>query len=126
MLETARFWRSGIRFWQAAIARSPLTTVEIFDTIRAYDASYKLGQLGESIGTVYTDRNAGIAARLGDTPAMITVQSAVRDSDRQTASTFEFQLVDERRLFPLLTYATLLETIDVALDRVGEGTARRG
>ncbi len=102
----------------------PLTTVEIFDTIRAYDASYKLGQLGESIGTVYTDRNAGIAARLGDTPAMITVQSAVRDSDRQTASTFEFQLVDERRLFPLLTYATLLETIDVALDRVGEGTAR--
>ncbi|MBN1858272.1 hypothetical protein JW848_03595 [Candidatus Bipolaricaulota bacterium] len=102
----------------------PLTTVEIFDTIRAYDASYKLGRLGEPIGTVYADRNAGIAARLGDLPTMITVQSAVRDSDRQIPSTYELQLVDERRLLPLLAYATLLETIDVALDRVGEGTAR--
>lgn len=102
----------------------PLTTVEILDTIRAYDASYKLGRLGETIGTVYADRNAGVAARLGELPEMIAVESSVRDSDRQVTSTLNLQLVDERRLLPLLTYATLLETIDVALDRVGEGTAR--
>lgn len=102
----------------------PLTTVEIYDTIRAYDASYKLGRLGEPIGTVYADRSAGIAARLGDMPRMIEVRSSIRDIDRQITSSLELQLVDERRLLPLLTYATLLDTIDTALDRVGQGTAR--
>ncbi len=114
----------GHPFLAGGTCAFPLTTVEILDTIRAYDASYKLGRLGETIGVIHTDRNAGIAGRLGDSPAMIAVQSSVRDSDRQITSTLDFQLVDERRLLPLLTYVTLLESIDVALDRVGEGTAR--
>jgi len=114
----------GHPFLAGGTCAFPLTTVEILDTIRAYDASYKLGRLGETIGVIHTDRNAGIAGRLGDPPAMIAVQSSVRDSDRHITSTLDFQLVDQRRLLPLLTYVTLLESIDVALDRVGEGTAR--
>ena len=100
----------------------PMTTVSIIDTMRSYEASFKLGTLGDPIGTVLEDRMPAIGGRIGEEADTIQVSYQVEDSDRGLTETFEFGMVDEIRLIPELLLSTGFEAIDRTLDRVGQGT----
>ena len=112
----------GHRFIYDGTATFPMTTVSIIDTMKAYDASFKLGALGESIGTISEDRIAAIGGRIGNLPNGIELSLSAIDSDSARAETFSIELVDEPRLMPELLLSTSFEAIDGTLDRVGQGT----
>lgn len=112
----------GHRFIYNGPSRFPMTTVSIVDTMKAYDASFKLGTLGATIGTVREDRIAAIGGRIGDPFDGIDLTFAVADPEAASAETFYIELAGEPRLMPELLLATGFEAIDTTLDRVGQGT----
>lgn len=100
----------------------PLTTVSIIDTMKAFDASFKLGTIGPTIGVVNEDRSAAIGGRVGGTPSTLGFEVSVENVDDGASRTLTMRLVDEPRLVPELILAAGLEAIDSVLDRVGPGT----
>ena len=100
----------------------PMTTVSIIDTMRSYEASFKLGTLGETIGVVLEDRMPAIGGRIGESADLIQVTYDVEDSDRAWSRSFDFGMVNETRLIPELVLSTGFQAIDGTLDRVGSGT----
>ncbi len=100
----------------------PLTTVSILDTIKALDASFKLGTIGAPIGVIREDRTAAIGGTLGGTAATVGVEFLVEDLQEGGRRTLSTRLVDEPRLLPELLLASGLEAIDSVLDRIGPGT----
>lgn len=112
----------GHRFLLNGRAAFPLTRVHIYDTMKTYDASFKLGTLREPTGTILQDRTAGIGGSIGRLPQGIDLSVAVKDMDTESSDTLHIELVDEPRLMWELLLATGLEAIDEVLDRIGQGT----
>ena len=100
----------------------PMSTVSIIDTMKTYQASFKLGTLGETIGTIFEDRTAAIGGRIGPEADTIELLLGVHDLDREVTKDFAIGLVDESRLMPELLLSTGFEAIDRTLDRIGAGT----
>jgi hypothetical protein len=100
----------------------PMTTVSIIDTMKTYTASFKLGTLGDTIGTIFEDRTAAIGGRIGPETDTIELVLGVHDLDRDVTKDFAVGLVDEPRLMPELLLSTGFEAIDRTLDRIGSGT----
>lgn len=103
-------------------ASFPLTTAHIYDTIKAYDASFKLGAIGETIGAITEDRMSGIGGFAGEPADMVDLSLSVEDLDTGLIRNFQIELVDEPRLMWELLLASGFEAIDSTLDRIGQGT----
>jgi hypothetical protein len=112
----------GHRFIYNGDSAFPMMTVSIIDTMKAYDASFKLGSLGGTIGTISQDRTAAIGGTIGDLPDGIALSIAATDLDEKRSQDFDVKLVDEPRLMPELLLSTGFEAVDTALDRIGQGT----
>jgi len=112
----------GHRFIYNGSSRFPMTTVSIVDTMKAYDASFKLGTLGPTVGTIFEDRIAAIGGRIGAPFDGIDLSLEVTDVDANREETWYVEVVDEPRLMPEILLATGFEAIDTTLDRVGQGT----
>jgi hypothetical protein len=62
------------------------------------------------IGTVLQDRATAIAGKLGPGPRMIPVTISL-ESTRQPKQTFRFTVVNDQLFGPLMTYASILNTL---------------
>lgn len=100
----------------------PLTTVHIYDTIKAYDASFKIGTLGATVGSILADRMTAIGGRLGQSAHLVDLSLGVHNKDNSATNSFQIDLVDEPRIMWYLILVSGLEAIDSSLDRVGQGT----
>jgi len=112
----------GHPFISNGASNFPMTTVSVIDTMKTYQASFKLGTLGDTIGTIFEDRTAAIGGRIGPETDTIELLLEVEDVDRGLTASYEAGLVDEPHLMPELLLSTGFEAIDRALDRVGPGT----
>jgi len=112
----------GHRFIYNGPSAFPMTTVSIIDTMKAFDASFKLGSIGDVIGTVSEDRVAAIGGTIGQVPYGIHLSLDAVDADSSRQANFEVELVDEPRLMPELLLSTGFEAIDTTLDRIGQGS----
>jgi hypothetical protein len=112
----------GHPFLSTGTTDFPLTTAHIYDTMKSYDASFKLGMLGDSIGSILADRSAGVAGRVGRTADLVRLSLAVLDRDTGGMMTFKVGLVREPLVLPNLLLASGIEAVDQALDRIGQGT----
>jgi len=73
-------------------------------------SSIKLSSTGEIIGTFLQDRATTIAGRLGTGPQMIPVTISL-SSNRAPTRTFKYTVVNDPLFGPLMTYASLLNTL---------------
>src|SRR5262249_21160540 len=101
----------------------PMTRAYVYAVLPSLFASMKLSSTGDIIGTVLQDRATAIAGRLGPGPRMIPVSvslervrgkgAAASDSSAITAPkrSFKFSVVNDPLFGPLMTYASLLNTI---------------
>lgn len=112
----------GHPFIQHGASRFPLTTVSVIDTMKSFEASFKLGTLGETIGTIFEDRIPAVGGGIGPMPEMIELSIGVEDTDADRSTTYAVELIDEPQLIPELLLSTGFEAIDTTLDRVGPGT----
>jgi len=112
----------GHPFVSHGASRFALTTVSIIDTMKTFDASFKLGTLGDTIGTIFEDRIAAVGGGIGPMPDMIGLSIKVDDLDRNESTSYSIDIVNEPQLIPELLLSTGFEAIDTTLDRVGPGT----
>ena len=112
----------GHPFISNGSSQFPLTSVSIINTMKSFEASFKLGTLGDPIGTILEDRATAIGGRLGPVADLIDLSLAVRDTDRNFENTYSIGLVDEPRLMPELLLSMGYQAIDTTLDRIGQGT----
>ena len=82
--------------------------------------SYKLANIGESIGTVTQDRLAGIVADLGAGPTGSPITSTVTDLDTGKSRSGRSDVVLPEFL-PFLAFEHLFMNVDVTIDRIGPG-----
>lgn len=112
----------GHPFVNNGASQFPLTSVSIISTMKSFEASFKLGTLGDSLGTILEDRAAAIGGRLGPVADLIDVSLAVEDTDRNLTQDFSIGLVKEPQMVPNLLLSMGYQAIDTTLDRVGQGT----
>ena len=88
----------------------PMTRAYVYTVLPSLFSSMKLSTTGETIGTVVQDRATAIAGRLGAGPRMIPVTIAL-ESGRGPKQTFNFKVVNDQLFGPLMTYASILNTL---------------
>jgi hypothetical protein len=88
----------------------PMTRAYVYTVLPSLFSSMKLSTTGEIIGTVLQDRAAAIAGRLGNGPRMIPIAVSL-ESTRAAKQTFHFNVVNDPLFGPLMTYASILNTL---------------
>jgi hypothetical protein len=88
----------------------PMTRAYVYTVLPSLFSSMKLSTTGEIIGTVLQDRAAAIAGRLGNGPRMIPIAVSL-ESTRAAKQTFHFTVVNDPLFGPLMTYASILNTL---------------
>ena len=109
--------RSATRSTTSARRRFPMTRAWIHTLLPSLMNSSKLGSLGEVIGTFDQDRATAIAGTLGAAPSMLPI-TLVLDTDRGPSRTFHFSVVRDQLFTPLLTYLSVVNTLQVVRARV--------
>ncbi len=88
----------------------PMTRAYVYTVLPSLFSSMKLSTTGEIIGTVVQDRATAIAGKLGAGPNMIPVTVSL-ESARGPKQTFNFRVVNDQLFGPLMTYASILNTL---------------
>ncbi len=88
----------------------PMTRAYVYTVLPSLFSSIKLSSTGEVIGTFLQDRATTIAGRLGPGPRMIPVTISLA-STRAATRTFKYTVVNDPLFGPLMTYASLLNTL---------------
>jgi len=99
----------------------PMTRAYVYTILPSLFSSMKLSSTGEVIGTVLQDRATAIAGRLGPAPRMIPVKVTLESTRRQT-ETFNFTVVNDQLFGPLMTYASILNTLGSYERQFGSAT----
>ncbi len=88
----------------------PMTRAYVYTVLPSLFSSMKLSGTGDVIGTVTQDRATAIAGTLGPGPHMLPVALTL-ESQRAPNHTFKFGVVNDQLFGPLLTYASILNSL---------------
>lgn len=105
-----RVYAFGHPMYNLGPTEFPMTRAYVYTVLPSLFSSMKLSTTGDVIGTFTQDRATAIAGRLGPAPSMIPISIAL-ESDRAPKRTFHFEVVDDQLFTPLMTYASILNTL---------------
>jgi hypothetical protein len=88
----------------------PMTRAYTYTVLPSLFSSMKLSGTGDVIGTFLQDRATAVSGKLGPGPRMIPVTLTL-ESQRASTRTFHFGVVNDQLFGPLMTYATILNTL---------------
>src|SRR5207249_1947854 len=87
-----------------------MTRAYVYTVLPSLFSSMKLSSTGQIIGTFLQDRATAIAGKLGPGPHMIPL-SLTLESRHAEKHTFHFGIVNDQLFGPLMTYATILNSL---------------
>src|SRR5215211_3627675 len=105
-----RVYAFGHPMYNLGPTEFPMTRAYVYTVLPSLFSSMKLSTTGETIGTVVQDRATAIAGRLGAGPKLIPITVSL-ESSRAAKQTFHFGVVNDPLFGPLMTYATVLNTL---------------
>jgi hypothetical protein len=105
-----RVYAFGHPMYNLGPTEFPMTRAYVYTVLPSLFSSMKLSTTGEVIGTVLQDRATAIAGRLGAGPKLIPITVSL-ESTRAPKQTFHFGVVNDPLFGPLMTYATVLNTL---------------
>ena len=114
----------GHPFINNGSSQFPLASVSIISTMKSFEASFKLGTLGDPLGTILEDRSAAIGGQLGLVADLIDLSLSVEDIDRHVQQDYAIGLIKEPQLVPDLLLSMGYQAIDTTIDRIGPGTVQ--
>jgi hypothetical protein len=121
-IEGDRVLMLGHPFLQRGPVTLPLATAEIVTVFPSRQLSFKLGSIGQVVGSVLADRRAGLVGRLGEAPAMIPV--AVRVDRDGRSLDYEFTVAADPQLTPNLVFWCLYNALLAQGDDQSQQTLR--
>ena len=105
-----RVYAFGHPMYNLGPTEFPMTRAYVYTVLPSLFSSMKLSTTGEVIGTVLQDRATAIAGRLGAGPRLIPITVSL-ESNRAPKQTFHFGVVNDPLFGPLMTYASILNTL---------------
>lgn len=105
-----RVYAFGHPMYNLGPTEFPMTRAYVYTVLPSLFSSMKLSSTGEVIGTFLQDRATTVAGRLGAGPKMIPVSIALQRTDAPRR-TFKYTVVNDPLFGPLMTYASLLNTL---------------
>lgn len=99
------------------------SAVYIYHSFPSFVMPFKLGFPYQLLGEVIQDRNSGILAKLNKFPKVVSCKMEVCDSNKNTAIKSGAKIVQQNDILQSVINALLIQTIDHAIDRIGQGTA---
>ena len=105
-----RVYAFGHPMYNLGPTEFPMTRAYVYTVLPSLFSSIKLSSTGEIIGTFLQDRATTIAGRLDAGPRMIPVTISL-SSSRAPTRTFKYTVVNDPLFGPLMTYASLLNTL---------------
>jgi len=99
------------------------SAVYIYHSFPSILMPFKLGFPYRLAGIVLQDREAGILAHLNHFPKIVSCRVNVRDIDKNTDIQKGTRIVPHNDLVESIVSALVLQSIDQAIDRIGQGTA---
>ncbi len=105
-----RVYAFGHPLYNLGPTEFPMTRAYVYTVLPSLFSSMKLSTTGQVIGTFLQDRATAIAGKLGPGPQMLPV-TVTLDSGRGSPRTFHFGVVNDQLFAPLMTYATILNTL---------------
>lgn len=114
----------GHPFMQRGECNFFMNKVWILGCIPNMQSSYKVGNIGEVIGTFNQDRASGIGGKEGKAPASIPVFVSVSDTGSGQNTAVRVRIIEDEKLVPAILDAAVYNTVTKTMDRNGGGTAR--
>ena len=105
-----RVYAFGHPFYNLGPTEFPMTRAYVHTLLPSLFSSSKLSTTGDVIGTFRQDRATTIAGTLGDAPSMLPIRLAL-ETDRGFRRSFSFEVVRDQLFTPLLTYFSVLNTL---------------
>jgi hypothetical protein len=99
----------------------PMTRAYVHALLPSLFASAKLASIGDVIGTIQQDRATAIAGTLGRGPDLVPV-SLTLAPERGASRTFAFGIVKDQLFTPLLTFASIVNTLQAYEREFGAAT----
>ena len=114
----------GHSFMQRGESSFFMTKAWVLGVIPNLQSGYKVGNIGEPVGSITQDRSTGIGGSLGALPKTIPLFVTANDSDRALTSNVRVRLVEDEQLVPSIVDAVVVNTVSKTVDRAGGGTAK--
>jgi hypothetical protein len=99
------------------------SSVYIYHSFPSIIMPFKIGSPYLLLGEVIQDRSAGILAKLNQFPKIISCQIKVHDLDSGLEITSDAKIVPQKEIVESIIPAFLIQSVDNAIDRIGQGTA---
>ncbi|HHX25314.1 MAG TPA: hypothetical protein GX721_01460 [Firmicutes bacterium] len=99
------------------------TGAEVHRVVSSILKPYKIGSPLDVVGTVTQDRSKGVLVQLDETPKTIPIALTVKDKDTGAVRTFRADIIDSEVLIGKLVSSFILECLDSAIDRIGQGSS---
>lgn len=119
--DTERVYAFGHPFLSLGSSDMPMTESSVITVIPNAFNSFKLAVTGRMVGSISQDRATGILGQLGHAPRMIPVKLNLHTS-RDSVEEFNYEIVSDEFLTPLLLNITVFNSIATRERSVGEAT----
>lgn len=116
-----RIYAFGHPFLSSGATSWPMAESSIVTVVPNLNNSFKLSAAGNLVGSINQDRSTGVYGQLGDKPRMVPVRLTVHTSRNKT-ETYNFEIVSDPFLTPLLTKITMFSAITATERQIGSQT----
>ncbi|MBL8203014.1 MAG: hypothetical protein JNM09_02200 [Blastocatellia bacterium] len=116
-----KIYAFGHPFLSVGVTEWPMNEGEVVIVVPSVANSFKLAKPTAMVGTMRGDRSTGIFGELGIAPTMIPVEINLKTS-RGESKNYQFEIVNDRFLSPLLMQITTLSTLTGSERQIGDAT----
>jgi SpoIVB peptidase S55 len=116
-----RIYAFGHPFLSSGATSWPMAESSIVTVVPNLNNSFKLSAAGNLVGSINQDRSTGVYGQLGDKPRMVPVRLTVHTSRNKTEA-YNFEIVSDAFLTPLLTKITMFSAITATERQIGSQT----
>jgi hypothetical protein len=106
-----RVWGFGHPFMNEGPISLPVGSGYVNAVIPSMMISFKLGSLGQVMGTLSADQSVGVAGRIGEAPETAPIELQVAYADGSYSQTFQFQAALHPRFTPIISSAALAASV---------------
>lgn len=114
----------GHSFMQRGNSNFFMNKAWVLGVIPNLQSGYKVGNIGEAVGSITQDRSSGIGGNIGKLPKSVPLFVTANDSSRAAANSVRVRLVEDEKLLPAIVDAAVVSTLNKTVDRNGGGTAK--
>jgi SpoIVB peptidase S55 len=120
-----RVYAFGHPFLSSGQTSWPMAESSVVTVVPNLNNSFKLSAGGNLVGSISQDRSTGVFGSLGEQPRMIPVHIGVHTSRNKTEN-YNFEVVSDSFLTPLLMKITMFSAISATERQVGSQTIKLG